>query len=233
MARAASTKSLFRATKPKPDKGDPLFNDLPRHDKPALRDPLDYDPTPEEVTEAFLHAEIDHIRAHGDLVAETALGGGHILRPLVRAGFRVRGFDVVDRNAGQIFCLGSYFDTQDRPAPIEITNPPYNEASAKAHGRWLHHSFGLGFDYIAMLLSADWSAARINGFDALFHDRPPSVEYLCCWKIDFRGEGSPPQRNSWFVWDVNRPPLGPNEWVRRRLYRDFTPAGQADMGFDL
>lgn len=29
---------------------------------------------------------------------------------------------------------------------------------------------------------------------------PFSYCYLMRWKLDFTGEGSPPQRNAWFVW---------------------------------
>ncbi len=234
MGKPRSTKSLFQATRPKPDKGPALIKDMPRQDKPReARDPLDFDPTPEDATEAFLDQELDFIRAHGDTVAETALGAGHMKRPLVRAGFKVRGFDIVDRLEGGIFCLGSFYDTRERPCAISITNPPYGEINASnGHARWLLHTLDLGFDYVAMLLNADWCAPRINGFDRIFHDHPPSVEYLCCWKIDFRGLGAPPQRNSWFVWDKNRPALGPNTWVRKRLYRDPSLRGQADMRFD-
>lgn len=28
----------------------------------------------------------------------------------------------------------------------------------------------------------------------------PSAKPLMRWKLDFTGEGSPPQRNAWFVW---------------------------------
>lgn len=224
---APSAKGLFRATRPKSDPGAVLPMDLPKKTPAAVRDPLDYDPTPEDATEAFLRVELPFIRAHGRLVSEPAIGGGHIARVLRRHGFTVRGHDVVDRDPGCVFCLGDFRDADMRPALIQITNPPYNLVNARdGGGLWLWHSFALGFDYIALLLNADWAAARINGMDKLFHLHPPSVEYLCCWKIVFRGGGSPPQRNSWFVWDTRRPALGPSEWRRVRLYRDGPPLAQ-------
>lgn len=231
--KSVSAKGLWLATKRKPPKADPLFDELPDQKKAHTRDPLDYDPTPESATNAFLREECAFIRAHGDTVSEPASGGGHICRALINWGFKVRPGDVVYRSGGMTpFCLGSFFDTTDRPAPAQVTNPPYNQINAsQGHGKWLRHSLDIGFGYIGLLLNADWPAARINGLDALLTDHPPSVEYICTWKIDFRGLGAPPQRNSWFVWDTNRPaPVG-GGWIRRRLYKDAEDANQS--AFDM
>ena len=234
MAKAPSTKALFRATKPRGDKGPRLFEDLPRQAVPDLRDELDFDPTPADATNSFLLREAEFIRAHGPAVAEDCVGAGHIAAVLKTWGFRVVAGDVVDRGYPSLFCLGDFMEQPTRRAAAAVTNPPYNLVNARdGGGRWLRHMIELGYDYIALLLNADWSAARVNGFDALFHENPPSIEYLCCWKIDFRGLGAPPQRNSWMVWDRNRPALGPGTWIKSRLYRDDTPPGQIDMGFDL
>lgn len=54
---------------------------------------------------------------------------------------------------------------------------------------------------LALLLSWDWPAARANGLGGLLDAQPFSYCYLMRWKLDFTGEGSPPQRNAWFVWD--------------------------------
>lgn len=221
--KAADAKGLFRATKPKPDRGEPLFSDLPKHVKPSEgRDPLDYDPTPPDATAAFLAAECSAIQTHGKHVWEPAVGGGHMARELERWKFRVTGSDVEDR-AWPGTILQSFYDftAQTAPSQIIISNPPYNQINARdGHGRWLRHSFAVGARYVAYLLNTDWAAARINGMDELFREHPPTVEYVCCWKIDFRGLGAPPQRNSWFVWDLDRGHLGPECWMRRRLYRN-------------
>lgn len=222
----ASTKSLFRAMKPKGDTAEGMFEDVAKQTKPdPVRDPLDYDPTPEDATTAFIEAEIDHIEKHMTSddrnISEPAVGNGHMARVFKRFGFDVRAGDLVDRDYAGPFCLGSFYDTEIAPAKVMITNPPYGEINARdGYGRWLQHGLDLGFPYMGMLLNADWAAARIHGFDQLFRENPPSIEYLCCWKIDFRGKGSPPQRNSFFVWDVNRPAIGPDTWVRTRLYRN-------------
>lgn len=227
---AKSAKALFRATKPGADARQiTAIDDWPKAPKPTVRDPLDYDPTPASATEAFLAVERDHILRHGSIVWETAVGGGHIADVLNRVGFTVIGTDIVHRGWPGTE-VKSFFDHDQARAPIEITNPPYNQINTRdGAGRWFYHGQTLGLRYRALLLNADWPAARINGMDELFREHPPSIEYLCCWKIDFRGGGSPPQRNSWFVWDTNRPALGPDTWARKRLFRDFPEEHQAKM----
>ncbi|MDF2140843.1 hypothetical protein [Paenirhodobacter sp. CAU 1674] len=223
---APSAKPLFQAMRAKRDVRQLGLGDFAAAPSADQRDPLDFDPTPESATRPFIAAEIDFIRAHGELVWETAVGAGHIARVLAEFGFDVLGSDVVDRGWPDVE-LRSFLDYAVPRAPVQITNPPYNQINAAhGHGRWLRHALDLGAGYVALLLNADWPAARINGFDQLLHDHPPSIEYLCCWKIDFRGHGAPPQRNSWFVWDGNRPALGPNTWARRRLYREVSDPGQ-------
>lgn len=226
---APSAKGLFLATKSKGDPGPKLFDYLPKAAPEHKRDALDYDPTPPDATATFLSREAHSIRAHGDTVWENAVGGGHLAGELVRAGFKVLGSDIVDRGwPGTL--VRSFYEFEAAPARSIVTNPPYCEINARdGHGRWLRHALELGVPYIAFLLNCDWSAARINGLDALFAEHPPTVEYLCCWKIDFRGGGSPPQRNSWFVWDSKRPGIGPNRWLRERLYRDAPDARQDEL----
>lgn len=232
MKKPADAKRLFLATKRKNDRGPALMEGLPEQVKPNTRDPLDFDPTPESATAAILYHEAPFMALHGQTVHEPAVGAGHIARVLTRYGFKVRGGDVVDRGWGHPFCLGNYLESDRRGADIHFTNPPYNLINASSGGgAWLLHALKLGTPYIALLLNADWPAARVNGLDRILHDHPPSIEYLCCWKIDFRGGGSPPQRNSWFVWDMNRPAPDPNTWVRKRLYKD--PPDPAQRGFDI
>lgn len=212
----ASTISLFRATKAKPAVNQGNLMTVAPSIKPETRDPLDYDPTPADATAAFLAAEGDRMREIGGPVWEPAVGGGHMAKVLSDHGFQVRGSDIVQRDHVPT-CLGSFFDFQTPASNIIVTNPPYNEVSARdGHGRWLRHCQDLGVDYFAMLLNWDWIAARTNGMDALHERFPVSRVYVCCWKIDFRGAGSPPQRNGWLVWDR----AWQSETVLRRLFRD-------------
>lgn len=235
---APSAKGLFQATKPKAavDPRQGVIMELTEAFAPAragqlaARDPLDYDPTPPEATRALLTQELPHLRKHGSRVWEPAVGAGHIALVLEAEGFEVLGNDVVDRGwRGVELC--SFFDCTSARAPIHFTNPPYGEISAgNAGGRWLRHAMDLGCDYLALLLGAEWPFGMKNGLGALIAAHPPSVEYFCRWKIDFRGQGNPAQRNCWFVWDVNRPPPEGGGWVRRPLDRAGNPA---QGGFDL
>ena len=224
-----SAKSLFRATKPK-RKTHPaqvIMGNWPKSWRPnEARDQLDFDPTPADATASFLRVEGDRIREVGGPVWENAVGDGRMANELVRHGFDVIGSDIVDRGWPKTQ-VRSFYDYQSAPSNIVITNPPYCEINARdGHGRWLEHLFDLNVTYAAMLLNWDWIAARVNGMDAL-HDRfPPSRVYICTWKIDFRGGGSPPQRNGWFVWD--RESVG--ETALRRLFRDDGLAGQGALG---
>lgn len=230
---ARSSKPLFRAmqTKRRQHPAQIIMGGLPEQVKPdPPRDPLDYDPTPPSATAAFLQAEGGRLREIGGPIWEPAVGGGHMANEIQRHGFQVIGSDIVDRG---------WPGTQVRPfyefdapqADIIITNPPYNEVNARdGEGRWLEHVERLGVRYCSMLLNWDWIAARGSRSNPycmdLLHARfPPARVYICCWKIDFRGGGSPPQRNGWLVWD--------REWqgetVLRRLFKDQPPESQGSM----
>lgn len=216
---APSSKSLFRATKPtrRAHPAQLLIGDLPEQRAPdPVRDPLDFDPTPPSATAAFLAAEGDRLREIGGPVWEPAVGAGHIAKVMQAEGFEVIGNDVVDRGWPGTN-VRSFYDFEASPSDIIITNPPYNEISARdGHGRWLKHVEALGVRYAAFLLNWDWIAARINGMDALHASFPVSRAYVCTWKIDFRGGGSPPQRNGWLVWDRD----WQGETVLRRLFKE-------------
>lgn len=226
----ASTKALFRATKRKEDGTSLPFGDLPTAARDAVREADDFYPTPPEPTRALLAAEAGFISAHGAVIWEPAAGDGAMAHDIKAAGFDVVMSDLVDRRGRCDVEIRDYFAFERAPAPVQITNPPYNQISARdGHGRWLRHAFDLGLDYVALLLNADWSFAFQNGHDALLRDHPPSMEYKLCWKVDFTGKGSPPQRNCWFVWDRNRPGAADGSWPCARLLRDAPDARQGAM----
>lgn len=232
---ARSAKPLFRATKRKKKvhPGQKVIGNLPRQIAPTPeRDPLDYDPTPASATAAFLSAEGNRLREIGGPVWEPAVGGGHMAVELQRHGFDVLGCDVLDRGwpgtiTRSFYSWDGRFETMGRPpGDIIVTNPPYREISARdGHGHWLKHTERLGIRYVAMLLNWDWIAARINGMDELHARFPVSRAYVCTWKIDFRGGGSPPQRNGWLVWDRD----WHGETVLRRLFKEQTNDAQGAL----
>jgi hypothetical protein len=204
-----SSKALFRATKhkPAPDARQDALLATTRSMKPeAARREDDFYPTGQpDAVRALLARDGDRIRRCQG-VWEPACGDGALVREIMSAGIHCFATDLVDRG-----CPGSFkVDFFDNPASHEkaiITNPPYNLINARdGHGRWLKHSLAMpGWTYMALLLSWDWPAARANGLGAMLDANPFSWCYLMRWKLDFTGEGSPPQRNAWFVWDREDP----------------------------
>ena len=203
----ASAKSLFRATKAKPvmDDRQDAMGHMPVQAKPRddKRRADDFYPTGQpEAIRALLAPQYDGgaIRARGE-VWEPACGDGAMVREIRAAGLPCVASDLIDRGCPDSF-QADFFTAHESKARAIITNPPYNLINARdGHGKWLRHTLAMpGWTYCALLLSWDWPAARQNGLGALLDAHPFSYCYLMRWKLDFTGEGSPPQRNAWFVW---------------------------------
>lgn len=222
---APSSKALFRATKAKrPVQGPALIPDLHDARSPEeKRRSLDFYPTGQpEAIRALLSADGARIRQLGS-AWEPAAGKGDMVREIKAHGIPCMASDVHDHGCPGV-TLRSFYDWQAAPGPVMITNPPYAEVNARdGHGRWLRHMLAMpGWRYSALLLSWDWPAARQNGLGAMLDIAPFSWCYLMRWKLDFTGEGSPPQRNAWFVWDrddlrsTRDPALNPSfRWLDR------------------
>lgn len=227
MTRAPSAKPLFRALSgqgkaARSDAPAPMFNDLPDQARPDPGGRRDHDfyPTGQpDAIRALLACDGARIRDHfTPAVWEPACGDGALVRELRSAGLRCVATDLIDRGCPDS-TVGDFFAATASPAPAIITNPPYDQISSKGRGRWLRHTLALpGWDYCALLLSWDWPAARANGLGAILDESPFSWCYLMRWKLDFTGEGSPPQRNAWFVWD-RRDPRGPGHARRHPDFR--------------
>ncbi|MBN9569002.1 MAG: hypothetical protein J0H79_15530 [Alphaproteobacteria bacterium] len=169
---------------------------------PEERRALDLYPTGEpEAIRGLLARDGARIRALGR-VWEPAAGYGHLSHEIEAFGLPCAVSDVADHGCPGVE-VRSFYDYHRALAPAIITNPPYAEINARdGHGRWLRHTLEMpGWSYCALLLSWDWPAARANGLGALLDRHPFSYCYLMRWKLDFTGEGSPPQRNAWFIWD--------------------------------
>lgn len=199
----ASAKSLFRATKAKRQTGqDPLLKLTESRKPDAPRRADDFYPTGQpEAIRALMAYDGARIRSAGH-VWEPACGDGALVREIRAAGLPCIASDLIDRGCPDS-SVGDFFSTSYSPAPAIITNPPYDLINARdGKGAWLRHSLALpGWRYLALLLSWDWPADRQNGLGAMLDATPFSWCYLMRWKLDFTGEGSPPQRNAWFVWD--------------------------------
>lgn len=202
------SQNLFRATKRKPVAGPLLFTELPEDKKPVkgTRVAKDFYPTgqPEAIL-ALLHADGERIRKCSN-VWEPACGKGDMVRYIRAFGMPCCASDIEDRGCPDSWVADYYTCLKSRGDAI-ITNPPYCEINARdGHGRWLRHTLEMpGWSYLALLLSWDWPAARANGLGELLDERTFTTAYLMRWKLDFTGEGSPPQRNAWFIWDRRDP----------------------------
>lgn len=204
---AQSAKALFKATRRKVKIGPGMFGDMPEQQAPlATRRADDFYPTGQpEAIRALLAADGERIRGLGS-VWEPACGDGALVREIRAAGLPCCASDLIDRGCPDSW-TADYFSCLRSRAPVIITNPPYALINARdGHGRWLQHTLDMpGWRYLALLLSWDWPAARANGLAAMVDQAPFTRAYLLRWKLDFTGEGSPPQRNAWFVWDRDDP----------------------------
>lgn len=200
-----SAKALFRATKPKsrPHPAQIIMGGLPQALRPKAdaRRQDDFYPTGQpEAIRSLLARDGDLIRECG-AVWEPACGDGALVKEIRAAGVPCCASDLVDRGCPDSWQADFFTCMRSRGGAI-ITNPPYNLINARdGHGRWLRHTLDMpGWTYLALLLSWDWPAARKNGLGVMLEQNPFSYCYLMRWKLDFTGEGSPPQRNAWFVW---------------------------------
>lgn len=205
---APSAKPLFRAISGRHSRTarQGTLLDLPESAPADQRRALDFYPTGQpEAIRALLSRDGARLRQLGS-VWEPAAGAGDLSREIAAAGLPCAVSDIADHGCPGV-TLRSFYDWPDSPAPAIITNPPYAEINARdGRGRWLRHSLAMpGWRYLALLLSWDWPAARQNGLGALLDADPFSWCYLMRWKLDFTGQGSPPQRNAWFVWDRDDP----------------------------
>ncbi|MGP9790674.1 hypothetical protein [Roseinatronobacter sp. NSM] len=203
-----SAKSLFRAMKPKAKNTAPSFDiDLPDQRRPveARRKDDFYRTGQPEAIRALLHADGDRIRELAP-VWEPACGDGAMVREIRAFGIACSASDLIDRGCPDSWTADYFTCYRSRGGAI-ITNPPYDQINARdGHGRWLRHALNMpDWRYMALLLSWDWPAARKNGLGELLDENPFSYCYLLRFKIDFTGQGSPPQRNAWFIFDRDDP----------------------------
>lgn len=214
--RPPSSKSLFRATAGKAkraSKGSEMFDDLTDQARPAeARREHDFYPTGQPDAIRSLMAYDGH-RIRDQFVPsvwEPACGDGALVREIRAMGLQCYASDLIDRGCPDS-SVADFYSVTASPAKAIITNPPFSEINARdGKGRWLRHTLAMpGWDYCALLLSWDWPAAKANGLGEMLDTHPFSWCYLMRWKLDFTGEGSPPQRNAWFVWD-KRDPRGPS-----------------------
>lgn len=196
----ASARGLFRATgnKPKPVVVRLLDGSYSRSDEGLEREKDEFYPTPPEPIRAFLHAEADRLRDF-DVIWEASAGDGALVREMESVGLRVYASDLVDRGCGAE--IKSFYDFDKAPSKATVQNPPFDQCGwGNGKARWLTHALDtLGLEYMALLLNWSWPGA--GGLGPFYSKHPPARVYLMRWKIDFTGQGAPPNLNAWFVWD--------------------------------
>lgn len=196
---AVSARGLFRATgkKSKPVAQRNLDGTY-EYVEHLEREADEFYPTPAAPIRALLVAERQHL-ARFPVIWEPAAGDGALIREIEAVGHRAVASDLVDRGCGAE--IKSFYDYDKPLAPSIITNPPFAECNWRdGKGRWITHAMDvLGVEYMALLLNWSWPGA--GGLASLWQATPPARVYLMRWKIDFTGQGAPPNLNGWFVWD--------------------------------
>jgi hypothetical protein len=154
--------------------------------------------TPDEVTDAFVAAEIERLSDFA-ILWEPACGDLKMASRLAYAGFSYYASDIIDRGVGAE--IRSFYDFAVPPSRAIVTNPPFDQCNWRPHrAKWIGHALDdLKVEYMALLLPWAWPGA--GGMRAFYDAHKPARVYLVRWKIDFTNQGSPPSLNAWFVWD--------------------------------
>jgi len=176
-----------------------LFAATGKVSKPIDRISHDFYSTPADVTRALLRVEGKRLSGFKK-IWEPAAGEAAMAKELAKAlPAKIVTSDIIDRGIGAE--IKSFFDYDKPPAPALVTNPPFSLVNVRdGKGRWITHALGtLDIDYMALLLPFTWPSA--GGLGRVWDKHPPAVVYLLTWKIDFTGQGAPPQNNAWFIWD--------------------------------
>jgi len=217
---AASARGLFRATgkKSKPVVvRDLITGEYSRSDEGLERKANDFYPTPCEPTRAGLAIEDRRLRDF-PIIWEPACGDGAMVREMEAIGHKVAPSDLIERGCTGAVVKDFYsFGAADVPSKAIFTNPPFDQCGwGNGRARWLYHALEtLGIEYMALLLP--WSFPGAGGLAAFWEKYPPARIHLMRWKIDFTGQGAPPNLNAWFVWDRIVPPGDPTLHMLDRI----------------
>lgn len=150
------------------------------------RHPLDYYPTPPEVTHALINfLEARELLSPENSVWECACGDGAMAKV-----FKARGYKTINTDIKE----GVDFITADLDEHYTwiITNPPFNKSV-----QFIEHALELECAFAFLLKSQYWhSAKRLS----LFEKSPPTYVLPLTWRPDFTGEGSSLMDMMWCVW---------------------------------
>lgn len=163
--------------------------------KPENRKPMDFYPTPPEVT----HALIDHLERHAligsrSVVLEPACGDGDMAEVITGRGYYCRATDIrhteyADRHEGG--GLDFLDDTWFAGLDWIITNPPFNVSAA-----FIDRCLAYKVMFALLLKSQYWHSAKRNN---LFYERKPMFVCPLSWRPKFHS-GSPLMDFIWTIW---------------------------------
>ena len=156
------------------------------------RRPMDFYPTPPEVTHALMrYLELPRLTR----VLEPASGDGAMAKVIAEYCPQVCAYDI--REDGFLLRQNQSQDflTETTNTDVIITNPPFNLAE-----QFIRHAITKA-PIVAMLLKSQYWHAKTR--TPLFKEHPPAFVLPLNWRPDFRnGElgGSPTMEVAWSVW---------------------------------
>lgn len=157
------------------------------------RRPLDFYPTPPEVTEAlFDFMDRRYMLTPQSVIWEPAAGDGNISEVFKRHGHKVISTDIRHTGYGR---GGVDFLKCDEIPRCDwiITNPPFNVAED-----FINRCMSIGVPFALLLKSQYWHAGRRY---KLFYKRRPAYVLPLTWRPDFTGDGASLLDMAWTIWD--------------------------------
>jgi len=162
------------------------------------RKPMDFYPTPTDVT----HALYDHLERHlligkDTFVWEPACGDGDMADVLIERGCYVAATDIrgteyaCSHNGGRIDFVNDPYPFIAPPSWI-ITNPPFNVSEA-----FIRKCLNYNVPFALLLKSQYWHSMKRN---ALFYERKPMFVCPLSWRPAFEGKGKSSLMD--FVWTI-------------------------------
>ena len=151
------------------------------------RRPMDFYPTPPEVTNAFLNFMEDNIGPdfwRGKRVWEPAAGNGAMAEKL-----RERGAIVIETD---ILTGTDFLKAKTPEADFICTNPPFSQAE-----KFIRRALETGLPFALLLKSQFWHSKK--RFD-LFNANKPALMLPLTWRPDFTGGGNSLMDCVWCVW---------------------------------
>lgn len=161
------------------------------------RKPMDFYPTPPEVTRALC----DHLERHlligkGAWIWEPACGDGAMSEVFIERGYNVFSSDIRETGYKDQRSIHNFLDAMKMDVNSDwiITNPPFNVSEAFIH-RCMNDRFNRPF---ALLLKSQyWHSMRRN---SLFYERKPMFICPLSWRPSFEGKGKSSLMD--FIWTI-------------------------------